>query len=753
MKQITDKLHFVLLLIAACLFVGCTDDYDEADGEYYPSTEYYGYNLLDVTVGSQNGSVIDTYWFSGGNSKSSYTLYGPWFVGCHEGFPWRLTETPAWATFSKEEGVGPEEKNYLTVYNNPSTQESRSATFYAESRLEEFPLRRMHTIYQQAQPLYFEHSPSDYNGKTHYFESEGGTLTYTITTNQDWHIRIPSGQNDFVTFSQYEGTGNATLTVTVPPYDYLDGTTLKNTFYIYTGTADDPESQQFYFYIWQYPPSGTTVVEEAVEFAKEGGSQTLSLGNATSYTVSNSYSWLSVTPTSGEGNVELTVSALPNNTNSERTGTVYVKVSSTTRARITVTQRAHTFNLLDKQITFDAEGGEMSFLLLGSSGTWEATSNATWLTVSPSSGEGSDKRQTITLTAAENNSLDSRTAKVTFRRTDGVSATLTQTVTQTGHYFSAEDWVKGVVVGPDAQTKEIDFKGDLSWTASTSDSWITLLTTSGSASSNKVSFSVTANTSQESRTGEILVAYEGGQTKIPVVQESAYLNTSSATIKLPSAGGGHQAFISSNAAWSVAVDAAWLKPSVTSGTGNVEVTFTADDNASATERTATITFTLGVDGTQKKMTITQKARYMNVPVSVVNFFKNGGSQNYYIDSDGTVAASSSDSWLTASVDKGRMLTLTAAENASATDRTATVTVCLTDLTTGEIKHTITVNQLNSNVFEYEDYGDDTSIDLGTNGAITVGKGEYGSDKPLDGGSGNSITIDKTGFGEDKDLNN
>lgn len=752
MKQITDRLHFAFLLIAACLFVGCTDDYDEAGETYYPSTEYYGYNLLDVTVFAINGTSIDNYSLSGGSPKISYTVYQYCYVSCYEGFPWRLTETPAWATFSKEEGVGPEEKIALTVYNNPSTQESRSATFYAESRLEEFPLRRVHTIYQQAQPLYFEHSPSDYNGKTHYFESEGGTLTYTLTTNQDWHIRIPSGQNDFVTFSQYEGTGNATLTVTVPPYDYLDGTTLKNTFYIYTGTADDPESQQFYFYIWQYPPSGTTVVEEAVEFAKEGGSQTLSLGNATSYTVSNSYSWLSVTPTSGEGNVELTVSALPNNTVTERTGTVNVKVSSTTRARITVTQKAHTFSLLDNNVAFEAEGGQR-ILVLSSSGAWSASSNADWLTVSPVSGEASDYGQAITLTAAENNSLDSRTAKVTFRRTDGVSATLTQTVTQTGHYFSAEDWVKGVVVGPDAQTKEIDFKGDLSWTASTSDSWITLLTTSGSASSDKVSFSVTANTSQESRTGEILVAYEGGQTKIPVVQESAYLNTSSATIELPSAGGGHQAFISSNAAWSVAVDAAWLKPSVTSGTGNVEVTFTADDNASATERTATITFTLGVDGTQKKMTITQKARYMNVPVSVVNFFKNGGSQNYYIDSDGTVAASSSDSWLTASVDKGRMLTLTAAENASATDRTATVTVSLTDLTTGEIKHTITVNQLNSNVFEYEDYGDDTSIDLGTNGAITVGKGEYGSDKPLDGGSGNSITIDKTGFGEDKDLNN
>ena len=731
--------------------MGCTDDYDEADGEYYPSTEDYGYNLLDVTVGSQNGSSIDNYVFVGTNRISS-TYVTQCYVDCNEDFPWCLTETPSWASFTDTEGVGNNYVTFLNIHNNPSTKESRSATFYAESRLEEFPYRREHTIYQQAQPLYFEHSPSDYNGKTHYFESEGGTLTYTLTTNQDWHIRIPSGQNDFVTFSQYEGTGNATLTVTVPPYDYLDGTTLKNTFYIYTGTADDPESQQFYFYIWQYPPSGTTVVEEAVEFAKEGGSQTLSLGNATSYTVSNSYSWLSVTPTSGEGNVELTVSALPNNTVTERTGTVNVKVSSTTRARITVTQKAHTFSLLDNNVAFEAEGGQR-ILVLSSSGAWSASSNADWLTVSPVSGEASDYGQAITLTAAENNSLDSRTAKVTFTRTDGVTGSLTQTITQTGHYFSAEDWVKGVVVGPDAQTKEIDFKGDLSWTASTSDSWITLLTTSGSASSNKVSFSVTANTSQESRTGEILVAYEGGQTKIPVVQESAYLNTSSATIELPSVGGGHQAFISSNAAWSVAVDAAWLKPSVTSGTGNVEVTFTADDNASATERTATITFTLGVDGTQKKMTITQKARYMNVPVSVVNFFKNGGSQSYYIDSDGTVAASSSDSWLTASVDKGRMLTLTAAENASATDRTATVTVSLTDLTTGEIKHTITVNQLNSNVFEYEDYGDDTSIDLGTNGAITVGKGEYGSDKPLDGGSGNSITIDKTGFGEDKDLNN
>ncbi len=749
MKQITDRLHFAFLLIAACLFMGCTDDYDEAGETYYPSTEFYGRDFLDVRYGSS----IDNNFFEGGTPKYSYHVYEALYVSCYEGFPWRLTETPTWATFSQYEGVGPKDEFTLTIQNNPSTKESRSATFYAESRLDELPLRRVHTIRQSAQELFFEYSPAGYYAKTYYFESEGGSLTYTITTNQDWHIRVPEGQKDFVTFSQYEGTGNANLVVTVPPYDYLDGTTLKNTFYIYTGTADNPVTRKFYFNIYQYAPSGSSVVEEAVEFAKEGGSQTLSIGNATNYTVSNSYSWISVTPTSGEGEVELTISALPNNTLTERSGTVNVEVSSTTRARITVTQKAHTFNLLDKEIAFEAGGGVQSVLLLASSGTWKASSNASWLTVSPTTGESSDKRQTITFTAAENNSLDSRTAKVTFTRTDGVTGSLTQTVTQTGRYFSAGDWAKGIIVGPDAQTAELDFKGDLSWTASTTDSWITLLTTSGSASSNKVSFSVTANTAQESRTGEIVIAYEGGQTKIPVVQESAYLNTSSATIEIPSTGGGHQAFISSNAAWTVSVDATWLKPSVTSGTGNIEVTFTADDNASATDRTATVTFTLGVDGTQKKMVITQKARYMNVPVSVVNFFKSGGTQTYYIDTDGTPVASSSDSWLTASVDKGKMLTLTVSENSAATDRSATVTISLTGLQTGEIKHTITVNQINSNVFEYEDFGDDTSIDQGANGAINIGKGEYGSDKPLDGGSGNSITIDKTGYGEDKELNN
>lgn len=736
MKQTIYSIKLCIALTICCLMaVGCEDKYEDMEEIFYPADITFGDYLSPALVMSNSFSSLD------GNGVTNQVCN----VYACERLPWQITELPSWLTFSKMKGIGDTENTYSAA-KNPSVAVERSAYFYLESTLETFPVKYSCYAHQYAQPKTFSVTPKD-----SYFEygPEGGELVLDIKTNQAWHTRRPSSQTSFVYFSVYEDSADCVLTITIPPYDYLDGGSRSNTFYVYDNGVT---TRLHEFQITQTPPeSSTGTVEKPLKFTQEGGTQKVILGTASSYTVQCDLAWATVTPTSGTGAVNLNVSVLPNTTTYLRSGYAYVYVGGTLKAKVLIKQDGHLFYFGGDSWYIGAVGGTKT-ISLASDGTWKATSNASWLTVSPASGNAGEE-QPLTFTAATNNSLDSRKGTVTIERTDGIVAECTLEVTQNGRYFSPGDWKAGVILGPDAQTASHDFNGDLAWTATTTDSWITLTKASGSPEAGHTcSFTVTANTAQESRVGEIQITYEGGVTRIPVIQESAYINTSSSTIELPSTGGGHEASISSNGQWTAVSDATWLTLSNTSGSGSVKMTLTATDNPTPDDRTATITLIMGTTNTQKKLSVTQKGRYLKVPVTTVNFFLKGGEQRFDIKSDGKLVATSSETWMKATLETGNILVLKADENKSGQVRTATVTIYVSGLTSGELKQTITVNQLNTNVIERVEFGDDESIDLGTSGQADIDKGQYGNDKELDLTPTGGVTVDKEGFKTDKDLN-
>ncbi|MBR3799014.1 MAG: C10 family peptidase [Bacteroidales bacterium] len=80
-------------------------------------------------------------------------------------------------------------------------------------------------------------------------------------------------------------------------------------------------------------------------------------------------------------------------------------------------------------VQFQSDGGSTSVAVTAASTStsWTATSSANWLTFSPSTGSGSGATTNVTVTATENAGSSTRTATITF--TQG-SATATLTVTQ-----------------------------------------------------------------------------------------------------------------------------------------------------------------------------------------------------------------------------------------------------------------------------------------------------------------------------------
>lgn len=711
---------YIWAFLAVSLIVGCEDHSEQLQEVYFPTGVDYGSTPLGLSpeLGTIPGEGV---------KNKAVTLYAV------KQMPWRMSDLPSWLSFSQQNGTGNTELAY-TAKQNPSVTMERTAYFFLESEMESLPLRKTVSAHQFAQPKTFAVTP---NNPSYTFDSEGGTLELNVTSNQKWCITRATGEFAFAELSHTEDSADAVVTVTIPPYNSLDVRALSNTLRF----VDASSNQVLYeFQVIQTPPAVSTgMVEKTLIFGKEGETLSLSLGSAPSYSVQCDLAWADVTPTSGIGEVKLNISTSPNWSTTERSGYAYVYVEGELKAKIHLVQNAYQFTLHKTTYSIAAEGGYVAFDLLTSDGAWKATTEANWIKVSPEIGNAG-KKQTISFTVLPNNSLDSRIATVCFERTDDVVLKTEFTVVQQGCYFNAGDWTNGIQLGPDAQSSSCNFDCNLSWTASANVSWISLINNSGSPNKEQtILFTVTANSTQESRVGEILISYNGGETKIPVVQESAYLNSSSETITFASTGGSHAVSISSNSGWIARTDASWLTLSKRAGNGQVELTLTAADNPSNEVRSAVVIFKLGANGVEKKLAISQKGRYLNVPVSKINFLKKGGEQSFNIDSDGKLEASSSCAWLQAKIETGNVLVLTADENTSGTERSAIVSIKLSDLQSGKLERIITINQ--SSVKTITVNGVSFNMILVEHGTFDMGKRKplYGFDVPF---TVHSVTLTK-----------
>ncbi len=664
---------YLFAAIAAFLFIGCEDNSEELQEVFYPTNVDYGNTPLGLS--SELNSIAGD-----GVTNGAVTLYAA------KQMPWRFSDLPSWLSFSQQSGKGNSNLTY-TAEQNPSVTVERTAYFFLESELGNLPLHRTLSAHQLTQPKSFTITP---NEPSYTFGHEGGTLELNVKSNQKWSISRATGEVAFAKLSHTEDSADAVVTVTIPPYNSLVVRTQSNTFRF----VDASSTNVLYeFRVDQIPSAvSTELIEKTLTFGKEGESQLLSLGTAPLYTVQCDLAWADVTPASGVGAVDLNISTLPNWSTAERSGYAYVYVEGELKAKIFLKQEAYQFTLYESSHHVTADGGAVAFDMLTSDGAWQAVTNVDWIKVTPATG-GAGEKQTISFVVSSNNSLDRRSTTVRFERTDGVVASAMFTISQEGCYFNADDWEDGFILSPDAQSASCEFDCNLSWTASTNASWISLEKTSGSpASGNILSFTVTGNPTQESRVGEILISYDGGETKIPVAQLSAYLNTSLETITFVSTGGSHSVSISSNSAWIAKSNAEWLKISKTAGNGQVELILTATDNPSDAVRTAEVIMLVGVNKVQRKLAILQKGRYLNVPVTEANFLEKGGLQHFNIESDGKIEVSSSSSWLQAKLEVGNVLVLIAEENTSGAARSATVSIKLSDLQSGKLERIITINQ-------------------------------------------------------------
>lgn len=181
------------------------------------------------------------------------------------------------------------------------------------------------------------------------------------------------------------------------------------------------------------------------------------------------------------------------------------------------------------------------------------SSNTTWLTVSPTSGTGS---QTVTATYKANTGSTSRTATLTFSG-GGISRTVT--VTQSGATLSVSPTT--LTASSSSQTAAINVSATGSWTVSENAAWITLASASG-VGNGSFSINISANTKTTTRSAKITVK-SGTLTATVTVSQAGKsanrLSVSPAVINFNTDRNTSRISVSANTEWIATTDANWLQ--------------------------------------------------------------------------------------------------------------------------------------------------------------------------------------------------
>lgn len=320
--------------------------------------------------------------------------------------------------------------------------------------------------------------------------------------------------------------------------------------------------------------------------------------------------WVSVSPTSGEGDGDLKITVQENTGFTDRTAEVKVTAGDK-NATVKVTQLALVPTLQATPDTKDplaAEGGTIQ-VTVTSNAPWSVTipSEAGWITASKTSGEGDGA---FTLAVAENPNLQDRSADIKVTAQD---KSVTFTVKQ-------HSLVPSLAVTPETLEPfgtqggavTVQVSANVAWTVSISPENADWIATSANAGEKDGSFviNVAENTGFEERGATVTIQAEGQVKELAVTQAALTpaFSISPETIGLQDyTGGSVEVTITANVPWTVSVpaEAAWITPDVTSGEGNGKVVLSIAANIARQARSANVSFAGQIGGIEKVLAVSQ----------------------------------------------------------------------------------------------------------------------------------------------------
>jgi len=174
-----------------------------------------------------------------------------------------------------------------------------------------------------------------------------------------------------------------------------------------------------------------SVSQNSLNFTSSVGSQRFEVNSNDKWYVNTEASWITVSQGYRNNSETVTVTVERNTSSTPRNATIVVRsyVSEVSAQNISVTQAGITTLSVSPNSLYFAYSAASQTFTINSNDGWNVSKEASWLTVSPSSGNNSG---TVTVTVNSNTSSSSRNATITVRSNDSGVSAQNISVTQAG---------------------------------------------------------------------------------------------------------------------------------------------------------------------------------------------------------------------------------------------------------------------------------------------------------------------------------
>lgn len=309
---------------------------------------------------------------------------------------------------------------------------------------------------------------------------------------------------------------------------------------------------------------------------------------------------------------------------------------------------------------------------INSNTDWHASSNQNWCEVSPNTGT---TNSTINILLKANTTTSARQAIVTVTAGNKEQKI---TINQKGCHENLAVSSNYFSVSPENKSYNFVIYTNMSWEASSDQSWCVLSSSSGNGE-NTLSFNVSENTTGLERKAVVKVKSGSLTQEITIIQQSksATLSVSTNIFSVNADRNTYNFSITSNLDWTITSDQSWCTPSIAAGSNNQTVSFVVSENTSAQERTAMISVKAGT--LLQQITVTQTGTNQTLAVSRNSFLfgSEKGHGEFTISSNTNWNISSDKSWCSVATTSGsnnKTVSFLITENTSTQRRSAIITI-------------------------------------------------------------------------------
>ena len=426
------------------------------------------------------------------------------------------------------------------------------------------------------------------------YEVSGGSQSINVISDASWTAQTASSWIQVTPSTGTEGSVSVTVE-TLPNYSLS-----KRNGYVYLVLSDDnkmeiPVEQECVAF---------SLDRSSMAFAAGPSNDQLNVSSNVSWSVQTGYAeWLSFSPAQGTESAAVTVSAQDNNSTTERTGKFSVSPTVIDYAfTVDVSQAGHSFQADSTALEFSDKAGSAQVSVI-SDGTWVATTQNDWITLTPGSMTGNG---TLAVAVTENTGVESRTGWIAINLGTTV---VNVRVVQLGKYFTLSGNLFNFAA-KGGQT-QVDLTTNDGWTASagSGQAWVSLSETSGDGDCSLI-ITVAENKSPTDRKDTVTINPTNLNSLSIIIEQAArYMNLPTSSIQFFDKGGTTDNIqVETDGLVQAVTTDDWLTISTLD---NGLFTVTAQTNLTHFDRSGTVTVTM-TDLTQgelvKTITVNQDKR-------------------------------------------------------------------------------------------------------------------------------------------------